>query len=77
MATAHLTLMAKHGQWLVKLSTGSYLGPYGYEKAVVMATALAEAAWEFGYDSSVDLDDGHGELRTIWNHPAQRHEAYI
>lgn len=77
MTATHLKIVPKRGKWLVEVNAGSYLGPYAYERALVTATALAEAAWQLGYDSCVDLEDRRGELHRIWTHPAQRHEIYV
>jgi len=43
---------------------------------MITALALADAAWQLGSQPSVVLQDRNGERRTVWDHPAQRHEIY-
>lgn len=77
MLMTRLTLIPKHQEWLVKLGSGDLLGPYSYDQAWRTATVLAEVAWEYGYDASVETTDAAGETRTVWRHPAVRRERYV
>ncbi len=76
MLAVHIEVLPKHGEWLVKLTWDAYIGPYSYDDAMITAVALADAAWQLGYDSSVVLEDLQGDRRTMWSHPEQRREAY-
>jgi len=75
MNITHVHILQKHGEWVIKLNCDAYLGPYSHGDAVITAVALADAAWQLGYDATV-TEESHGVRRTIWNHPAQRHKAY-
>jgi hypothetical protein len=76
MSTTRIEILPKRGEWIVKIDADVYIGPYSYEAAMVTAIALADAAWQLGSHPSVILQDRRGERRTVWDHPAVRHEAY-
>jgi hypothetical protein len=76
MSTSNIEIIPKRGEWIVKINADAYIGPYSYEVAMVTAVALADAAWQLGSRPSVVLQDRKGERRTVWDHPAQRHEIY-
>jgi hypothetical protein len=76
MNAARIEILPKRGEWIVKINEDTYIGPYSYEAAMITGVALAEAAWQLGGQPSVVLQDRKGDRRTIWTHPAQRHEIY-
>ena len=77
MASLHIRIVPKRGEWIIKLNADAYLRPYTYKNAMITATALADAAWQLGHPTSVVLEDRQGEHRTVWDHPAQRNVAYV
>jgi hypothetical protein len=76
MNTAQIEILPKRDEWIVRINADVYIGPYSYEAAMVTAIALADAAWQLGSHPSVILQDRRGERRTVWDHPAVRHEVY-